>query len=165
MDSQLSSDPFNQPTQPAWPTQSHEYGPATAGERPTSPPMSLYAQQNPYPYPALPVNDKGGGQAVAGLILGIISLFAWFIFFCGVLFNNASVFVSTQTQNMVITLTGDMLYGNILAALVGVVFSALGLRSRSRKGLATAGLILSLLGLVLAVGIILFAAAELISEI
>ncbi len=64
---------------------------------------------------------QGGGIAVAGLVLGIVSIvFFWIPVF------------------------------DVLLSIVGLVLSLLGRRSLSRRGMALAGLICSIIGLVLA---------------
>lgn len=130
MSSQSPYDPYNQSVPPAQPVQSHEYEFAASGERPTNPPLNLYAQnlyaqQSPYAYPAPPVNDASGGLAIAGLILGIISVLSCFI----------------------------PIFGAVVA-IPGIVLSVLGRRSVSRKGIATAGLVLSIISIVLTIGIL-----------
>jgi hypothetical protein len=91
-----------------------------------SPPVNPYA---PYPYPAVgvvaPQSEPGSGLAIAGLILGIISIPSFFIF-----------------------------YVSIPVAIIGIVLSALGRRSVSRRKMATWGLALSIIGLFLAVAFI-----------
>jgi hypothetical protein len=66
--------------------------------------------------------DRRRGMALAGFILGIISLFFW------ILFNGVGAVL------------------NILLFILGIIFSSLGLRSRTRRGLAIAGLVLSIIG-------------------
>ena len=75
----------------------------------------------PYGVPVLP--DQNGGQAIAGLVLGIISMLAWLLPICG-----------------------------LPVAIVGIVLSALGRKSVSRRTMATVGLVLSIIGLVLTLG-------------
>lgn len=86
----------------------------------------------PYvPYPGVAVvtrqSEPGSGLAIAGFILGIISVVSFFIF-----------------------------YISIPVAIVGIVLSALGRRSISRRTLAIWGVVLSIIGLLLAVCFILF---------
>jgi hypothetical protein len=66
--------------------------------------------------------DSRRGMAITGFILGLISLFLW------VLFSGAGAVI------------------NIFVFILGIIFSALGMRSRSLKGLAIAGLVLSIIG-------------------
>ena len=56
---------------------------------------------------------------MAGLVLGIISLLAWFIPLCG-----------------------------LPVSVTGIVLSALGRRDPTARGMATAGLVLSIIGVV-----------------
>jgi hypothetical protein len=92
---------------------------------PNVPPANLYAQPQGYaPQPGHGQGQEpGSGMALAGMILGIISLFAWLIAFVG-----------------------------IITSVVGLILSALGRRSPSRRGMATAGLVMSIIALVLALG-------------
>lgn len=97
------------------------------------PPPGAYAQPMGYPqpgygYPGMPMpqQDQGGGFAIAGLILGIIAIPAAIVTICDTPF-----------------------------IVLGIIFSILGRRSLSKRGMATAGLICSIIGLVLA--IIIFA--------
>lgn len=76
--------------------------------------------------------EKGKTQAVVGLILGLVSIVAWFIPLIG-----------------------------FPVTVLGIVFSALGLKSKTNKGKAIAGLSLSILFLVVtiinsALGVILY---------
>jgi uncharacterized membrane protein len=66
--------------------------------------------------------EPGRGIALAGFILGLVSLFTSWIPFLG-----------------------------ILVSVVGIILSAMGQRSISRKGLAIAGLVLSIITLVITV--------------
>jgi hypothetical protein len=89
---------------------------------PPFPPPLMYPP--PYPYPGYPGHfpqqtEAGSGMAVAGFTLGIISLITWII---------------------------PLLIGLPIPVL-GIIFSALGLRSTSRRTMATIGLVLSILGL------------------
>ena len=88
-----------------------------------------YGVPNPYaPYPGVGVTlsqlEPGRGQAVAGLVLGIIGLLAWLIPLLG-----------------------------LPVSIVGIVLSALGRRSVSRRTMATIGLVLSIISLVLTIGL------------
>lgn len=74
-------------------------------------------------YPPQQASDSRGGMAIAGLVLGIISMFAWFIACIG-----------------------------LFVAIAGIVFSAIGRKSIQRKTMATWGLVLSIIGLVLSLG-------------
>mgnify|MGYP002084183088 CR=1 FL=1 len=64
--------------------------------------------------------DKGKTQAIIGLILGLVSIIAWFIPLVG-----------------------------FPVTVIGIVFSALGLKSQTNKGKAVAGLVLSIIFLVI----------------
>jgi hypothetical protein len=81
---------------------------------------------NQYPaYPGMPPGfmappEKGQGMAVAGLVLGIISMIAWLLPFIG-----------------------------LPISVIGIVLAALGRRSVSRRKMATVGLVLSIIALVL----------------
>lgn len=74
--------------------------------------------------------DQNRGLALAGLILGIISLVAWIIPILGFIF-----------------------------AIVGIILSALGRRSYSRRRMATWGLVLSIIGLAITIGTVVYSAA------
>lgn len=92
------------------------------------PPQPGYAPVAPgaaYPGYGVPMAppEKGGGLAIAGLVLGIISMIAWLI----------------------------PLFG-IPISIVGIILAALGRRSISRRTLATVGLVLSIVAIVLALG-------------
>lgn len=67
--------------------------------------------------------DRGGGMAVASLILGIMSASVGWIPLCGAV--------------------------ALFPAILGIVFGGLGMKSR-RRGLAIAGMILSMLAIVMA---------------
>lgn len=115
------------------------YGQSGYGEpSPQSPQQQPYPYQPQYPqmqqpYPqqgyqnpynptmyAMPQASQGGGLAIAGLVLGIISIvFCWIPLF------------------------------DILIGIVGLVLSLLGRRSLSRHGIAIAGLVCSIIGLIL----------------
>jgi hypothetical protein len=70
------------------------------------------------------IPDPGKGMAIAGFVLGIISV-------C-----------------LICTFYGAI--ANILIAGLGLTFSAMGQKSRTSRGLATAGLVMSIIGLVVA---------------
>jgi len=75
----------------------------------------------PAPTPAPAAAQKGNGLAIASLVLGILSLCASGVIWCG----------------------------GILS-VVGIVLGALGINSKG-KGMAIAGLVLSIVGLLLAI--------------
>ena len=77
----------------------------------------LYAPPPPMPTPVEP----GRSQALAGLIVGIISLIVWFIPCVG-----------------------------LPVSIVGIIMSVIGRRSISHRAMATVGLVLSIIGLVVA---------------
>jgi hypothetical protein len=122
--------------------------------------------QNPSSFPALPGKDRGRGQAIAGLTLGIMSSLLGLIGLGSILVINMGFLTQAQAQ-VLSTLFWDALLGAALVALVGIVFSALGLRALSRNGLAMAGagLVLSIIGLVLAAGTPFFLFLKVLSEI
>lgn len=145
--SQYSQNPYS--GDPQWPSQPQEgYPPAGEPNRSSIPPTQ-YAQPyagSPSPYPSMPNQpgygvpnpyapysgvgvtpsqlEPGRGQAVAGLVLGIIGLLAWLVPLLGV-----------------------------PVSIVGIVLSALGRRSVSRRTMATVGLVLSIISLVLTIGL------------
>ena len=76
-------------------------------------------------YPAtVPTHDNGGVPAFASLILGIFSVALGWIPLCGIV--------------------------ALAPAIIAVVLGGVGLQSRSRRGLAIAGMALGLAGLALA---------------
>lgn len=81
----------------------------------------MYPPPQPYGYPAAPavLPEKGGGFAIAGLILGIVSIPIALFALCG---------YSTS--------------------ILGFVFSLLGRRAPSKRTMATIGLILSIIGFI-----------------
>jgi len=83
--------------------------------------MPLYPPFNAYPG-HVPLPEQGRGMAVAGLVIGIISLVMAFIPIFG-----------------------------IIPPILGIIFSAAGMRSVSSRGQAVAGLICSLIALVLSI--------------
>lgn len=103
----------------------------TSGSAPPPPPPS-YSMPAASPFanqftasPGLPPGvmnqpEQGRGMAVAGLVLGIISMIAWLI----------------------------PLFG-LPISIVGIVLAALGRRSVSRRTMATVGLVLAIIALVL----------------
>jgi hypothetical protein len=99
-------------------------------------PPSGYAQQPGYAQPGYAAQpDPRRGQAITGFILGLISLILW-----------------------VIPGIGGFL--DILLGILGLIFSVLGLKSTTSRGLAVAGLVLSIIGLAItAIVVIIFLAA------
>ncbi len=114
------------PFQPAPREMPQQYYPPVQQQPMYPPPPYGYA---PYPGMAVatPQSEPGSGMAIAGLILGIIGVVTFFVF-----------------------------YLSIPVSIIGIVLSALGRRSNSRRMLAIWGLVLSIIGLLLAVGFILF---------
>lgn len=125
----------SQPQQPGYPP------PPAYPSQPMYPPPPAYPSQPMYPgyppqgygmaapgsvpfMPGMPMAqpDQGGGMAIAGLVLGIIAIPAAIFWPCGMLFS-----------------------------ALGIVFGALGRRSVSRRGMATAGLVCAIIGGALAV--------------
>ncbi len=85
-----------------------------------------------YGMPAQP--DQRKGFAIAGLVLGIVSLVLFWIFYLG-----------------------------IPVAIVGIIMSVLGRRSTQNRTMATVGLVLSIIAIVLGLCIVGFAVAALMS--
>lgn len=94
------------------------------GPQPGMYPQPVAYPQPGYGYPGMPMpqQDQGGGFAIAGLILGILAI-------------PLAIFSICDTPFVVL----------------GLIFSILGRRSFSRRGLAMAGLICSIVGAVLAI--------------
>lgn len=87
-------------------------------------PVNAYGQQPVYMYVPVQVNEPGRGQAVAGMVLGIIGLCVfWYPIF------------------------------SLPLSVIGLILSILGRRSVTRRGMATAGIVLSSITLVLALSI------------
>ncbi len=106
---QAAQQPYPPAQQPYPSVQNPGYGPQQ-GVYPGAPYMPPVAQQGP-----------NGGFAIAGLVLGIVSLVLFWTLYLG-----------------------------IPAAIVGIVLSILGRRSPQRRTMATVGLVLSILALVFA---------------
>jgi hypothetical protein len=77
--------------------------------------------------------DSRRGLAISGFILGIISIFLW------ILFNGVGALL------------------DVIVAILGITLSSLGMRSTTLRGLAIAGLVLSIIGAVIVVIIIIIA--------
>lgn len=100
--------------------------------QPPMPPMygapQIYVQPAAYPYAVAAPAEPGSGQAVTSLILGIVGtvfgLMAWI--FC-------------------------LAFIPIILGIVGFIMGILGLKSKSRHGMAVAGLILSTIAVALPV--------------
>lgn len=84
---------------------------------------NMYVAQPGYPGMPMAVPDSKSGLAIAGLVLGIISMVAWLLPICG-----------------------------FPISIVGIVLSGLGMGSTTRKTMATIGLVLSIVALALALG-------------
>jgi hypothetical protein len=86
---------------------------------------------NPYEMPLVQPNQGGGGLAITSMVLGIISIvFCWFF------------------------------YLSLPVAIVGLILSIVARRSPVRRGIATAGLVCSIIGLVFSLcdgGLVLYA--------
>lgn len=100
------------PPPPAYPPQYAQYPMYPPPPAYPPPPMGYY----PPPYPVQP--EQGSGLAIAGLILGIVSIPTALNAGCGLIFG-----------------------------ILGLIFSIQGRRSRSHRGLATGGLVCSIIGL------------------
>lgn len=88
--------------------------------------------QPPYPAPGFAAPDPRKGQAIAGFVLGLLSLLLWII-------------------------PGIGGYLDLVCAIVGIVLSSLGMKSRTSRGLAIAGLVLSIISLAIAAIVIILA--------
>jgi len=100
--------------------------PPNYGQNPSYPNQLGYPQQGAYGQPyAAPVAQpqQGGGMAIAALVLGIISLIAWLFPICG-----------------------------LPIPILGLILGFIGRRSPARRTIATIGIVLSILGLVLGLG-------------
>jgi hypothetical protein len=96
--------------------------PNTMADQPTIQAAST-AQPVYVPYPVV-VGDDGDSMALSSLIFGIISAAVGWIPVCGLV--------------------------ALLPAILGIVFGGLGLKSQRRRGMAVAGMLLSIVGIVLA---------------
>ena len=120
------------PTYPSYPdSNSQGYGQPGAGYAPPpgyGQPIPGYGQPGfGYPqqmYPGVmyvqPRPDPGKGMAIAGFVLGIISI-------------------------CLLCLTTAGAVANLVVATLGIIFSALGRKSTTSRGLAIAGLVLSII--------------------
>jgi len=80
--------------------------------------MSNYEYQPPQPSQQPPQGKQYGGLAIAGMVIGIVSLFIWWIPFIG-----------------------------LVLTIVGLILSGFGMKSDNR-GMAIAGLVTNILGLI-----------------
>ena len=118
-------------------------------QQPNGMPPSAYPPMTPvYPPPmgatplyapiaAFPQQDQRRGLALSGFILSLLSVVAFLGLFIG----------GKGTGEGLIWFSG------VILAIIGIILSALGRRSVSRKGLAITGLVLSIIMLVLMVAI------------
>lgn len=100
--------------------------PPNYGQDPSYPGQPGYPQPGAYGQPyAAPVAQpqQGGGMAIAALVLGIIGLVAWLFPICG-----------------------------LPVAIVGLILGFIGRRSPARRTMATIGIVLCIIGLVLSIG-------------
>jgi hypothetical protein len=111
------------------PQQPGGYYPPSGGYPPQQPggyypAPEAYQQAQPYGYPGAPVAqpETGGGFAIAGLILGIVSIPISVFAICG-----------------------------YITAVLGLIFSILGRRAPSKRMMATIGIVLSILGFIAAI--------------
>jgi hypothetical protein len=110
------------PQQPQYAPPEALMPPNTMADQPTSQAAST-AQPVYVPYPVV-VGDDGDSMALSSLIFGIISAAVGWIPVCGLV--------------------------ALLPAILGIVFGGLGLKSQRRRGMAVAGMLLSIVGIVLA---------------
>jgi hypothetical protein len=96
--------------------------PTTLGNLPPSQPATT-VQPIYVPYPVV-ISDAGDGMALSSLILGIVSAAIGWIPICGV--------------------------AALLPAILGIVFGGLGMKSQRRRGMAMAGMVLSMLAIAMA---------------
>ena len=137
-----SQNPYdNYPPNPDWQNNQQQqpgYGQDGYSQPPTQYEQPSYTQPDPYAQPAMyappnpygamaqqyapPVSDSRTGFAIAGLVLGIVSILSSWYPFCG-----------------------------LPLPIIGIVMSALGRRSRSYRTMATVGLILSIIAIAIGV--------------
>jgi hypothetical protein len=96
-----------------------------------------YVQTPPAPT-APPAADRGGGLAIAGFVLGILTL-------VGIVM---AVFLAATFHPV---RSGVTLLGAAVVGIIGIVIALIGRASRSYRYLATAGLVLSCVGVGLVV--------------
>lgn len=111
------------PSQPMYPQQppSGAYLPPPQGYGAPN----IYVQPGAYPYVVAAPAEPGSGQAVASLVLGIVSIVVAFIPCFGLV--------------------------SIATGIVGLVMGILGRKSVSRHGMAVTGIVLSIISLCLAI--------------
>ncbi len=124
--------PQSYPLYPPPPELPDAYFPTSPGYRVDYSPYAAYGPVMMSPYSGSLENPShGGGLAITGFVLGIVSLVSLFVFFI----------ISLPT------------------AIAGIIFSSFGLRKNPNRGLAIAGLVMSIIALLLSallVGFILF---------
>lgn len=108
--------------QPQYAPPSAPMSPNTMANLPTSQ-AATTVQPIYVPYPVV-VSDNGDSMALSSLIFGIISAAIGWIPLCGLV--------------------------ALLPAIIGIVFGGLGLKSQRRRGMAVAGILLSIIGIALA---------------
>ncbi len=113
--------------QPAYPSQPLYPPPPPVYPPPPLNPAGVYVAQPFYPAVPMGVPDENGGLAVAGLVLGILSIPFALGGICDLPF-----------------------------VALAIIFGALGLKSRLRHGMAMAGLITGIAGGVLFIGYLVF---------
>jgi hypothetical protein len=128
------NDPYGQSPTRQWGQPEDDFKPPYTQDPPIAASYPQFAQQGyppPPPQPAgagaqpiyvpVPVRaDPGDGMALTSMILGIVAAVVGFIPICG--------FVA------------------LAPAIIGIILGALGLRSERRRGMAIAGIILSVIG-------------------
>jgi hypothetical protein len=117
------TDPYQQAGQYQQETPSWQSQPQSQQQWQQQPSPVYVMQQAPNAYAAYGV-DPYKGKATAGLVLGIIGLTVWLIPFVGA-------------------------FSSIVCSIIGIVLSAQGRRSPTGATMATAGLILSIIALVM----------------
>lgn len=106
------------PPPPVGPVGGHDVPVGTWGATPAAPDLATYTGYTDYPAP----QTRGGGAAIASLVLGIVVLVAWLLPLLG-----------------------------LPVGAAGLICGIMGRRS-ARRGMAVAGIVMSVIGLVLAVG-------------
>ena len=131
---QYEQSSYAEPTEYAQPdpyTQPNPYEQSNPYAEPVSnmytPPSNPYGQMAQQYAPVAPGTDSRGGFAIAGLVLGILSILSSWFPICG-----------------------------LPLPIIGIVMAALGRRSFSHRTLATVGMVLSIIALV--IGVVITAA-------
>lgn len=126
--------PQNPPQQPAYPPPGYGqqpdyptpgYGQQAAYPPPPVAPSSQYPPMGYAPAYGVPLAqpDRRGGVAIAGFVLGILSILAWLLPICG-----------------------------YPVTIAGIICAAMGLSSTQRRTLAMIGLVLAIIGLLATLG-------------